>query len=97
MAKKYGSTSAQQLSHTRTTKHRPRPELPRDAREAATRGYDFGALSASWLDEFVGKSNMVRRGAMELENALEDGDPIEIPFTAHFTFGKPKVSKLAKL
>lgn len=63
------------------------PSVPRDARHAASKGFDFNEASAEVEDDFVDANKMLRRGTMEVHDDL--GNEVEIPFTAEFTFGKP--------
>jgi len=67
------------------------PAVPRDARHAASSGFDFRQAITTCEDDFTGASTMVREGEMELEDG--HGGRILIPFTATFTFGKPRAVK----
>lgn len=61
--------------------------VPRDARQAASQGFNLREGFFTFEDEFTDANKMVRKGTMELED--NGGQTIEIPFTATFTFGKP--------
>ena len=87
------NTPAPQLLHTRTSKNQLRVRLPRDARDAATKGYDFGEGSGPFTDDFADASTMVRRGTMDVGSDYYDGPDLEIAFTATFKFGKPVAVK----
>jgi len=67
------------------------PALPRDARHAASAGFDFRQAVTTCADDFTNASTMVREGEMELEDG--HGGRILIPFQAKFTFGKPRAAK----
>jgi hypothetical protein len=62
------------------------PAVPRDARHAAARGFNFSEGSFAIEDDFVDASKMVRRGTMEISD--DRGNVINVPFTARFEFGK---------
>jgi len=61
--------------------------LPRDARHAASKGFNFREGSLEVEDDFVEANKMVRRGTMEVCDGV--GHTVEVPFTAEFRFGKP--------
>lgn len=63
------------------------PAVPRDARHAASRGFNFREGFLEVEDDFVDADKMVRRGSMEISD--DEVNTAEIPFTATFTFGKP--------
>jgi hypothetical protein len=63
------------------------PDVPRDARHAASQGFDFGEAGLAVEDDFTDGSKMTRRGVMEVSDGR--GVTIEVPFTAEFKFGKP--------
>jgi len=67
------------------------PVVPRDARHAASQGFNFREGSLAVQDDFTDGSKMERRGTMEVSDDL--GNTIEVPFTAEFTFGKPELLK----
>jgi hypothetical protein len=62
--------------------------VPRDARDAAARGFNFREGYFQGQDNFVDGSKMIRRGTMEISDDL--GNTIEVPFEATFTFGPPR-------
>jgi len=64
------------------------PAVPRDARHAASQGFNFREGSLQVEDDFTDGSTMLRRGSMAVHDDL--GNTIEVPFTAHFEFGPPK-------
>jgi hypothetical protein len=64
------------------------PAVPRDARHAASQGFNFREGSFEVEDDFTDADKMVRRGAMEISD--DQGNTIEVPFTARFDFGAPK-------
>ena len=88
------SSSVLHLSQPRTTRNRPKPDLPRDARDAAAQGFDVGGASFEFEDDFTGPSTMVRRGTFDV--CGPGGRRIELPFTANFKFDKP-YSEIADL
>jgi hypothetical protein len=63
------------------------PDVPRDARHAASRGFDFGEAWLAVTDDFVDADKMLRKGTMEISDGR--GATIEVPFTAEYKFGKP--------
>jgi len=67
------------------------PAVPRDARHAASAGFDFRQAITTCEDDFTGASTMLREGEMELTDT--SGNQIVIPFQAKFTFGKPRPVK----
>jgi hypothetical protein len=68
-----------------------KPAVPRDARHAAAQGFSFRNGSATFEDDFINASTMIREGEMELEDG--NGGNIVIPFKAKCTFGKPRLAK----
>jgi hypothetical protein len=69
------------------------PAVPRDARHAASQGFNFREGTFEVEDDFTDASKMERRGVMEVSDDL--GNAIEVPFTAQFTFGKPTAIRKA--
>ncbi len=63
------------------------PVVPRDAKHAASQGFNFREGSLEVEDDFVDDSKMLRRGTMEVQDDL--GNTILVPFTARFEFGRP--------
>lgn len=63
------------------------PVVPRDARHAASQGFNFREGSLEVEDDFVDANKMVRKGEMRASDDL--GNEITVPFTTAFTFGKP--------
>jgi hypothetical protein len=63
------------------------PSVPRDARHAASQGFSFREGHFEFEDDFVDSNKMLRRGTMEICD--DQGNTMEIPFTATFAFGKP--------
>jgi hypothetical protein len=61
--------------------------VPRDARHAASRGFNFREGFLEVEDDFVDANKMARRGTMEISD--DQGNTVEVPFTAVFTFDKP--------
>ena len=61
--------------------------VPRDARHAASRGFNFREGFRQVEDDFVDANKMARRGTMEIYD--DQGNALEVPFTATYTFGKP--------
>lgn len=61
--------------------------VPRDARHAASQGFNFREGTFEVKDDFVDADKMVRRGSMEISD--DQGNTIEVPFTSSFTFDKP--------
>jgi hypothetical protein len=60
--------------------------LPRDARHAASQGFNFREGSLEVEDDFVEVDKMLRRGTMEVSD--DAGNIVEVSFTAEFTFSK---------
>jgi hypothetical protein len=61
--------------------------VPRDARHAASRGFNFREGFLEVEDDFVDANKMARRGTMEISD--DQGNTVEFPFTAMFTFDEP--------
>jgi hypothetical protein len=61
--------------------------VPRDARHAASRGFNFREGFFEVEDAFVDANKMARRGTMEISDG--QGNRVKVPFTSMCTFGKP--------
>jgi hypothetical protein len=87
------NTPALQSSHTRTTKNRPFPTVPRDARDAAAQGYNVASGSPEFNFDFPDGSTMLLKGKMDVEGGEFCSGRLTIPFTAEYKFGKPIAAK----
>ena len=63
------------------------PALPRDARDAAAKGFDVGGATIEFEDDFTSGSTILRRGIAYAQDGR--GNTIKVPFTANFSLGRP--------
>ena len=67
------------------------PALPRDARDAAAKGFDVTAGSPSFHFDFPDGATMLLKGEMDVDGP--NRSRIQMPFTAEYKFGEPVAAK----
>jgi hypothetical protein len=69
------------------------PSIPRDARDAAAKGFDVAGGSPSFNFDFTDGSTMLLKGEIEVEGGEFCSGILTFPFTAKYEFGEPTMKK----